>query len=287
MRLALLIALTMLAFAANSLLTRAGVAAGTDPMRFALIRVLSGAVVLSALAWRARGTVPLRPDQGAVYLILSVLGLAVYLIGFSAAYLTLDAGVGALVLFATVQAGLFGGALVTGAAVGARRWMGMGIALVALGWLLWPGVGGNIPLGGALAMVAAGLGWALYTWQGRGARWALGASAANFVWAGLVLLLVTVPMGGEVTATGVVWAVLSGAVASGLGYALWFHVLPSLSAPVAGLVQLSVPVIALLAGAVLLEEALTGPILLACAAVLGGIALGLLPAQPKSGSNGS
>ena len=289
MRLFLLTALTMLAFAANSLLTRAGVASGTDPVSFAVIRVLAGAGVLAVLALATRGSLPLRRKGGRAwqYLLLSVLGLVVYLGGFSMAYLTLDAGVGALILFATVQAGLFGAAVATGQSIGWMRWLGMGIALTALAWLLWPGPDARIDLFGAGLMVCAGLGWALYTWQGRGSAWALGDTAANFLWASLALLLVWLPLGGAVSAQGLLWGVVSGALASGLGYALWFHVLPQIQTTTAALVQLTVPVIAILGGALLLGEALSLQVGLACLGVIGGIALGLRPAQPKRGSNGS
>lgn len=278
MRLFLLTCLTMLLFAANSLLTRAGVAAGTEPMTFAMVRVAAGAVVLGAMAVRARGQVPFRGVARGI----AAGALIVYLVGFSMAYLTLDAGVGALILFAIVQAGLFGGALVVGEPIGARRWGGMAVALAALAWLLWPGPGAVVSGSGALWMILAGLGWALYTWQGRSEPWALGGTAGNFLIATGVVALIWMGLGGGLTLIGLICAMVSGAIASGLGYALWFHVLPQMRATTAGLAQLTVPVIAMLAGAVFLGEAITLDAVLACAGVLGGIALATVQRTKRS-----
>ena len=269
MRLPALLCLVMFAFAANSLLTRAGVAEGTDPLSFALIRVMTGAATLAMIAWASRGLPPLTGRDRA----LASLALTVYLFGFSLAYLTLDAGVGALILFAVVQIGLFAGALMTGEVIGPRRWLGMGLALAALTWLLWPGSAAQISLTGALWMGLGGLGWALYTWLGRSEAWALGGTAGNFLWASLAVFLLWIPFGGPVTWLGTTYAAASGIVASGLGYALWFHVLPQIKATTAGIAQLTVPVIALILGAVLLREPIGFETALACGLVLAGVAL--------------
>lgn len=278
MRLLLLTCVTMLLFAANSLLTRAGVAAGTEPMTFAMVRVAAGAVVLGVLALRARGHVPLRGVARGV----AVCALVVYLVGFSMAYISLDAGVGALILFGVVQAGLFAGALAVSEPIGLRRWAGMLIALTALAWLLWPGPGAVVSGTGALWMILAGLGWALYTWQGRSEPWALGGTAGNFLIAAGAVALIWLAVGGAITASGLVAAIASGAIVSGLGYALWFHVLPQMRATTAGLAQLTVPVIALLAGAMFLGEAISLEAALACAGVLGGIALATVQRTRRS-----
>ena len=281
MKLFALTTLTMLFFASNSLLTRAGVADGMDPLTFAAIRVGAGAVFLGVIALWQRGQVPITGRTR----LLSVIGLSVYLLGFSLSYLTLEAGMGALVLFATVQLCLFGAAIAFREVVGPRRWLGMGIAMSGLTLLLLPGGGGGVDLAGVAWMILGGAGWALYTYMGKSSNWALGNSAGNFLLStGVLFLAVPLWWGGVITPLGLVCAVASGAIASGLGYVLWFVVLPQMATTTAGIAQLCVPVIAVIGGAVLLDEPVTLPIILACAVVLGGIALATVPPVRKAGS---
>lgn len=271
LRLFLLTALVMTAFAANSVLNRMAVGPGLiDPFAFATVRVAAGAAVLAALAalrggWRIAG-----PGRAP-----GVIGLSLYLVGFSAAYLALDAGTGALILFGTVQVTMFAGAIVAREVVPPRRWAGAALAGAGLATLLVPGIGAVPPAGAAAAMVAAGLGWGIYSLAGRGAGDPLGATAANFllsvpVVAGLMVLL---PGAGLAAATGagLGLAALSGAVTSGLGYALWYTVLPALGAARGAVAQLTVPVIAAAGGAALLAEPLGLRFALAAALVLGGV----------------
>lgn len=279
MRLFLLTCLTMLFFASNSLLTRAGVADGMDPLTFAAIRVGAGAVFLGALALWQKGQVPLRGRTR----MLSVIALSVYLFGFSLSYLTLDAGLGALILFATVQLCLFGAAITFGEVISLRRWLGMGLALGGLGLLLLPGGGTTVDGLGAAWMALGGAGWALYTYMGKSSSWALGNSAGNFLLStGVLLLAAPLWWGGAITPLGLVCAVASGAIASGLGYALWFVVLPQMATTTAGVAQLCVPVIAVIGGAILLAEPVTLPVMGACAVVLGGIALATIPPRRQN-----
>lgn len=275
MQLFLLVALTMTAFAANSILNRIGVAEfGMDPMDFAAIRVVAGAVMLWLLiltrnAPRPAIWVPKR-WAGAVM-------LAIYMVGFSWAYISLGAGLGALILFGVLQVVVFGWAVIEGQTVPVMRWIGAGIALIGLCVLLWPGGQATVPFAGAMSMAAAGVGWAAYTLLGRAESDALGATAGNFLLCvPLTGLAMVVAGGGPMSVMGVLTAIVAGAVTSGLGYALWYRVLPSLPTTVAGIAQLSVPVIAVAAGAVLLTEPLTLRLLSAGALVLGGIALSLL-----------
>ncbi|WP_170769025.1 DMT family transporter [Ruegeria lacuscaerulensis] len=275
MRLFLLTALTMCAFAANSILNRLAIDSGaSDPAGFAIVRVLAGAVVLAALVSFRGGQLPLRNRRR----IAGAGSLSLYMIGFSIAYLTLDAGLGALILFAVVQITMFAVTSVTGSAPSARQIAGAGIALAGLAWVLWPS--GEIqvnPVGAAL-MIAAGVGWAIYSLVGRSEPDALAGTAANFVVAlpitGLALLLV----GGEwkMTAAGYVLAALSGGVTSGMGYALWYRVLPQLAPTTAAVVQLSVPIIAIVGGVALLGETASLRLILGAGLVLGGIALAVL-----------
>lgn len=288
MRLVALTALVMVAFAANSVLNRAAVAAGEiGALDFALVRAVAGAAVLVLLIRLRHGSVPLLEPKR----VLGGLMLTTYLIGFSVAYLAMNAGLGALILFGGVQVTMFAGALVMGERPPARRWIGAGLALAGLAWLVWPGGAVAAPLWAVAAMAAAALGWGVYSLIGRGSADPLGDTGAAFVWATVAAFVaVLVQTGGatvnDASLRGLLLAVASGAVTSGLGYALWYAVLPRIGSSVAGLVQLSVPVIAALGGVVLLAEAPSLRMLGAGAVVLGGIAWGLWPQRTK-GSSGS
>lgn len=272
MRLFLLTALTMLTFAANSVLNRWAVGpAHIGAVEFAMIRLVAGAVVLAALVLWQRGGLAWPGAKGRA---AGVLGLAAYLVGFSLAYRGLDAGTGALVLFGMVQVTMFAGALLAREVVPARRWAGAGLALSGLALIAAPGA---VPLAPVMLMAAAGIGWGIYSLAGRGSVDPLAATAWNFVLA-VPLVLPLALAGVEVpNATGVVLAVVSGAVTSGLGYALWYAILPRLGAARAAVAQLTVPVIAALGGAALLAEPPGWRFWLAAVLVLGGVAWASLP----------
>ena len=274
MRLLALVALVMCAFAANSVLNRIGVAIqGMDPMNFATVRTGAGAGMLWLLV--ALRNAP-RPDVISVKRFAGAAALAVYMIGFSWAYITLDAGLGALILFGVLQIVVFGWAVIEGGDIPLLRWIGAVIALAGLCVLLWPSGEAAVPLGGAIAMTIAGASWAVYTLLGRAEADPLGATASNFL---LCLPLVAMAMiwtgGGDMPLPGVVTAIIAGAITSGLGYALWYRALPSLPTTVAGIAQLSVPVIAVAAGVLFLSEPLTLRLIAAGGLVLGGIAVSL------------
>ncbi|MBS0125792.1 DMT family transporter [Thetidibacter halocola] len=278
MRLFLLTALTMVAFAANSVLNRAALAGdGIDAPGFGTIRLIAGAAILTLLVLILRRGIAL----GGPGRVAGVLSLLVYIYGFSTAYLALDAGLGALILFGTVQVTMFAGSLAGGERPPGRRWAGAALAFAGLAWLLWPGTGTTLsPLHG-LAMVAAGIGWGAYSLTGRKARDPLMATAANFLLAAPLglLLAMALPTPAEIvslSATGLTLAIVSGALTSGLGYALWYRVLPQLPGTVAAVAQLTVPVIAMAGGMLFLGEALTTQFVLASVAVLGGVALSVL-----------
>lgn len=288
MRLIAVSVLVMVAFAANSVLNRAAVGAGQiGALDFALLRAVAGAGMLMVLIRLRGGSVPLLAPRR----VLGGVMLSTYLIGFSLAYLAMDAGLGALILFGGVQVTMFAGALVLGERPPARRWAGAGLALGGLVWLVWPGAGATAPLWAVAAMGAAALGWGIYSLIGRGSADPLGDTGAAFVWAtvlGFVAVLVQTggSLANDASWQGMALAVISGALTSGLGYALWYRVLPRIGASVAGLMQLSVPVIAGLGGALLLAEAPTRDMILAGTVVLGGIGWGLWPQRTK-GSKGS
>ncbi len=270
----------MIAFAANSVLNRLAVEGMfIDPGSFALIRVVSGAVVLGMILTVRGGGMSLRAGPR----LVGALSLSLYMVGFSLAYLTLDAGLGALILFGTVQLTMFAHAARSEGGLGQRRMIGAVVAFIGLTYALWPGSGAPSDMGGALLMVAAGVGWAIYTIAGRRERDALGATAANFLIATPFLALLLVGGGTDVTFTGAGLAILSGAVTSGLGYALWYSILPRLETSVAAVVQLSVPVIAIIGGVVLLGEELSIRIILSAGVVLGGIAIAIRSSPVPAG----
>lgn len=274
MRLGLLTALAMTAFAANSILNRAALAGGLiDPASFAAIRTAAGAAMLAALALALGRGLPLaRPIR-----LAGALALAAYMLGFSFAYTALDAGAGALILFGGVQAAMLGGAVLLREPVPPRRWLGVAIALAGLAVLAAPGTGAVPAPGPAALMALAAAGWGAYSLIGRGAGDPVPVTAAHFVLAVPIVLVPLALVAPAMTAPGVALAVLSGAVTSGLGYALWYAVIPALGAGRAAAAQLTVPVIALAAGALLLGEAVTLPLVLAAAVILAGVALAVVP----------
>ncbi len=272
MRLFLLTALTMTAFAANSILNRLAVDSGTiDPASFAVLRVAAGALVLALLVrWRGRSLPLLVPRR-----FIGAGSLVLYMIGFSAAYLTLDAGLGALILFGVVQITIFVLASLRGAPPQLRQIVGAAIAFGGLAWVLSPSETVVVDPAGVAFMAAAGVGWAVYTLAGRSEPDALAGTAANFCMALPPVLLAPLILGGEpvVSLTGAAFAVLSGAVTSGLGYALWYSVVGRFSPAMAAIVQLAAPVIALIAGVLLLGEVASLRLVAGAVLVLGGIAL--------------
>jgi len=278
MHIAVLVTLTMIAFASNSILNRVGVASyGMDPMIFAVIRTAAGAAMLAVLvARRGQGGIQLMSRKR----MAGALALAVYMIGFSWSYLTLGAGLGALILFGVLQIVMFGWAVVEGQKISALKWVGCSIAMAGLVVLLWPAGATAVPFAGSLAMLAAGVAWAAYTLLGRGEPDALAATAGNFI---LCLPLVAVLLLGvsaeTITFGGAIIAIIAGAITSGLGYALWYRCLPQLETVTASVAQLSVPVIAVAAGVVLLGEPLTWRLIVAGVLVLGGIGMSLKPGR--------
>ena len=272
-RLFALTALAMAAFAANSVLNRMALVGGeTDALAFAAVRVVAGAVMLAVLVAARGGPIWV----GAAGRVAGVFGLVVYLVGFSLAYLALGAGVGALILFGSVQVTMFAGAVIAREPVPVRRWLGAALAFGGLVWLVAPG-GTEVPLVGAASMALAGFGWGLYSLAGRKAGDALAATAWNFVLSVPVVLAVALLAGQmQVTATGVWLAVLSGAVTSGLGYALWYGVVPHLGAARAGVAQLTVPMLAALGGALMIGEGVSWRFAVASALILGGVGLASL-----------
>lgn len=266
---ALFTALAMLAFAGNSLLCRLALAGGSiDALSFTGIRLASGAGVLAALVLMRRGSLSRSGNW------VSALALLVYAVGFSWAYINLSAAAGALILFGAVQATMMGAALYQGERFGSRQTLGVVIAATGLVVLLLPGWQAP-PLLAALVMALAGVAWGVYSLRGRGVPDPLRETAGNFLRA-TPLAVAMALLGGLSLRTqpvGVLYALASGVLTSGLGYALWYLVLPRLQAATAAMVQLSVPVVAAVGGVLLLAEPITLRLTLSGMAVLGGIAI--------------
>lgn len=264
----LLTSAAMLAFAANSLLCRMALRhTGIDSASFTTTRLAAGAVAL-ALIVRWRG-----PGPGPAGSWISALALFVYAAAFSYAYVSMPAGTGALLLFVAVQATMIGYGLWRGERLSAPQQLGLVVAFVGLVALLWPGLAAP-PADGSALMIGAGVAWGVYSLRGAGSSDPLGATAGNFLRAVPMALLLSVLTIHRATldATGLACAATSGAVASGIGYAIWYTALRQLRATSAATVQLSVPVLAAVGGVIWLSEPLTAPLVLASAAVLGGVA---------------
>jgi drug/metabolite transporter (DMT)-like permease len=277
LRVAVLTALPLLAFAGNSLLARLALGdTAIDAASFTAIRLVSRAVVLWLLV-RLRTRLPKGAPATGVGSWASGAALFAYAAAFSFAYLTLAAATGALLLFGAVQVTMTGAALLRGERLRRVQVLGVALAFGGLVALLLPGVTAP-PLAGAALMIAAGIAWGVYSLRGRAAGDPTLVTAGNFLRAaplGLALALAALPWL-RLDLSGALLAIASGALTSGLGYALWYAALPSLGATRAATLQLSVPVITAVAAVLLLGEPLTLRLILCGVAVLGGIAMVVL-----------
>jgi len=263
----------MLAFAGNSILCRLALTGpGIDTASFTAIRLLSGALALLVIVRLVRPGESIRGHGG----WLSAAMLFGYAVLFSYAYVSLSAGTGALILFGFVQGTMIAIGLWSGDRPGLLEWLGWMAALAGLVWLMLPGVE-SPPLAGAILMALAGIAWGVYSIRGRSESSPLAATTSNFVFSGVfVALLVAVSFSGaRLSSQGVILALVSGALTSGLGYVIWYAALENLSAMQAAMVQLSVPVIATIGGVLLLAEPLSLRLLVSSVLVLGGISLAL------------
>ncbi len=284
----LLTVLAMVAFAANSVIGRLGlVDGGIGAGSFTLIRLFSGALVLALIAGPVRS---LRSGSWA-----GATALFTYAAMFSYAYLALPAGTGALILFAIVQITMVGAGLVAGEKLSWLQWCGMAVAGLALIWLLSPGLD-TPPILAATAMGCAGLGWGCYSLAGRQVKDddlngdPTRRTAGNFLRATalgalcLPLALMVSPEPRPET-YGVLLATISGAITSGIGYAVWYAALRSLEATKAGVAQLTVPAIAALGGVLFLDEPLSLRFVLASTLILAGVGIATLTPKPVKRSS--
>lgn len=272
LRILTLTTLAMLAFAGNSLLCRVALSqTSIDAASFTSLRLISGALALMLIVSLRR---PATRGSGRWS---SALLLFIYAAGFSFAYISLPTATGALLLFGAVQSTMIAYGLYVGERLRRVQLGGLLLAFAGVIALLLPGISAP-PLAGALLMIAAGVAWGVYSLHGKNRGDAIAVSAGNFIRTVPFTLLLSVVMFArfEFDATGALYAVVSGVLASALGYAIWYTVLPALRATHAATVQLSVPVIAAVGGVVLLGEAISLRLLLTSLAILGGIALVLI-----------
>lgn len=281
MRTLLLTITAMIAFAANSILCRAALGRGLiDAVGFSSIRLASGAVILLLILW-LKEPKSLKPKFDPIASLM----LATYAFGFSFAYLQLSTGTGALILFGVVQLTLILMGLIRGERPRPLAWVGMAIAITGLVYLLLPGVSAP-PIVAALLMGIAGIAWGFYTLRGSRSTHATAATAWNFIGTLPLVVLALLLSGNHMhwgNADGVVLAILSGALASGLGYVLWYAALPGLTLTQAANVQIPVPAIAAFGGILFMGEHLTQRLIIASLLTLGGIAMVISARKPGSG----
>jgi drug/metabolite transporter (DMT)-like permease len=268
-KIVLLTTLAMLAFAGNSILGRLALkTTSIDPATYMSLRLVSAAGMLM-LILRLRPTpTPVAGNWP------SALALFAYAVGFSLSYMDLSAGTGALLLFAAVQITMIGLSLWRGDKMSPLQILGIVIAFAGLVILLLPNVD-TPPLTASALMIGAGVAWGIYSLRGRGAGDPTAVTAGNFLRTVPMAVIFSVLMIShmQISSTGVIYALLSGAITSGLGYAIWYAALPLLKPIQASIVQLSVPIIASFGGVLFIGEGLTLRLVLTATAVLGGILL--------------
>jgi drug/metabolite transporter (DMT)-like permease len=274
LRTAALTAGALACFAANSLLARSALGAGlADPATFTAVRLASGALMLPLLLAASRRG---RPSGGSW---ASALALFAYAAAFSLAYLRIGAGPGALLLFAAVQTTMLAWSVLRGQRPTAAQWLGAALALAGLAFLTLPGARGSVDAAGAALMLLAGVAWGAYSLRGRTARDPLATTAANFLRAAALAVPIAAALVARLSArpSGVLLAAASGALASGVGYSIWYAAVPRLGATRAATVQLAVPVLTAAAAAALLGERPSARLAVSAVAILGGIALSMRP----------
>ncbi len=243
-----------------------------DAISFTSIRLLSGAITLLIIVLASAKKDRLRTEGS----WMSSAMLFLYALPFSLAYISLDAGAGALILFAAVQITMVSAALLSGDRPHQMEWTGLIMALLGLVYLLLPGLSAPPP-GAAAMMVLAGVCWGIYSLRGRKASSPLADTASNFLRCVPATIALSLWFADEISLSskGIVLAIISGALTSGLGYVIWYAALRGMSATRAATVQLSVPVIAALGGVLFLAESLTMRLSLSSGLILGGIGLAI------------
>ncbi len=282
----LLTAFALMAFAANSVFNRLALGSNAiDASSYVGIRLLSGAAALWLLNSLSKRHFRIVQRPFRTHLIprfLPAFYLFAYGITFSFAYRSLNSGMGAFILFGTVQTTMLSMAVLKGERPHISEWLGLLVALGGLVYLVFPGLSAPDPLG-AVLMVVAGIAWAFYTLRGRGVKDPLETTALNFICTLPMVLVVFMFMMSKMhlSTEGVVYAYLSGAVTSGMGYAIWYTALRGLTTTQAALLQLLVPILAALGGVVFLSENITMRLVGAGALIIMGVVLALLGKRIK------
>jgi drug/metabolite transporter (DMT)-like permease len=268
-------AFALVAFAFNSILCRMALRTGEgDAAGFTAVRLASGAVALIVISFFSGKSKGKNSMEGTW---VSAFFLFAYAICFSFAYIGLTAAVGALILFSAVQFTMIAVTLFRGERLGVLEWIGLLVALGGLVYLQLPGLS-SPPLFPSLLMASAGIAWGFYTLRGKGSSDPLRDTTGNFVRAIPMVVLAAIPFFSQIklSSRGIVLAILSGAIASGVGYTVWYLALKHHTSTRAAVLQLAVPVIAAFGGVMLLSEVMTDRLLIASALILGGIAMTII-----------
>ena len=277
-------AFTMVAFAANSLLCRMALGGPLiDPVSFTAVRLVSGALVLIPISRLVGESKSLQKTKGSWG---SGFALFAYAAAFSLAYVSLSTGMGALILFGSVQVTMIGAALKSAENLEPAQWVGSVAAIGGLIYLVLPGISAPDPLG-ALLMCVSGIAWGVYTIRGKGVSSPVAITAGNFLRSAPMAIIVSaIALSGvNLEPSGILLALISGVVTSGLGYVLWYKALRSLTTTQASIVQLLVPVLAAFGGVAFLSEQMSARLIAASTLILGGVALAVLKRNPKASRN--
>jgi drug/metabolite transporter (DMT)-like permease len=274
---------TLVAFATNSLLCRMALGGHLiDPVSFTTLRLVSGALVLipiSALVGQSKKSPRAKGSWGSGFVLF------LYAVAFSLAYVSLSTGIGALILFGSVQVTMIGVALKSGENLGVAQWLGSAIAIGGLIYLMLPGMSSPNPLA-ALLMCISGIAWGVYSIRGKGVSAPVAMTAGNFTRSAPMAILASVVAFStvHVESLGILLALISGMITSGLGYILWYKALRSLTTTQASVVQLTVPVLAAYGGVTFLSEQASVRLIASSAMILGGVALAVIRRRPMMGS---
>ena len=277
-----LVLLTMLAFSGNALLTRAALASyNMDPELVLLLRVSAGAITLLLICYLRKYSLKIFSSLH----LKTAAALSLYLVGFSYAFTGLETGIGVLIQFGVVQLVMFSSSFLSDQKVPKNKTIGAIIAFTGLIYLLWPSGGFTLNFESSVLMAIAGMAWGIYSVLGKKAESAIAATTASFLISTPICLVFVLSLPNNPdfswSNTGALLAIASGSITSGIGYALWYYVLPKIPSTNAAVSQLSVPLIAAAGGMIFMQELITLKFILSCVLVLGGIALTI--GIPKSG----
>ncbi len=276
-----LTALSLIAFAANSLLCRLALGDGSiDPASFTTLRLVSGMLVLLPVSKMMHEHHSANQKRNAWK---SGLALFAYAGAFSLGYVTITASMGTLILVGAVQVTMLGWALIRGEKLNPLRWVGSIVSMGGLVYLVLPGVSAPDPAG-AILMLISGTAWGVYSIRGRGAPAPISMTAGNFLWAAPIALLLSLLFrsSAHLETNGILVAICSGSITSALGYIIWYRALRHLSTSAASIVQLLIPILTAFGGILFLNETISMRLILASSLILGGVAMGFFHRKPQA-----